>query len=71
MPLIEKMFDDQIRFVLKSELKARLYREAKRRHISASDLIRLYIEEGLVKTEGQRKASDLGHKTLRNLQKPR
>ena len=53
MPLNEKVFDDQIRFVIKSELKARLYREAGRRHMSAADLLRLFIEEGLglVKTE--------------------
>ena len=33
--------------------KARLYREAGRRHMSAADLLRLFIEEGLglVKTE--------------------
>ena len=38
MPLNEKVFDDQIRFVIKSGLKQRLYREAARRHISAADL---------------------------------
>jgi hypothetical protein len=47
MPLNEKQFDAQIRFVVKSDLKKRLYREAVRRHVSAADLIRLYIEEGL------------------------
>lgn len=51
MPLNEKVFDAQIRFVLKSELKARLYREAKRRHLSVADLIREFINDGLVKTE--------------------
>jgi hypothetical protein len=47
VPLNEKVFDAQIRFVIKSDLKARLYREAKRRRMSAADLLRLYIEEGL------------------------
>jgi hypothetical protein len=31
MPLFVQQFDSQIRFVLKGEMKARLYREAKRR----------------------------------------
>ena len=61
MPLNERVFDDQIRFVIKSDLKQRLCREAPRRHMSAADLLRLYIEEGLargsVKTEGGRGSS--------------
>jgi hypothetical protein len=65
MPLFVQQFDAQIRFVLKSETKARLMREATRRGMSASDLLRLYIEDGLargfVKTGGRRPApSKLG-----------
>jgi hypothetical protein len=59
MPLNERIFDAQIRFVLKSEMKDRLFREAKRRAMSAADLLRLYIEEGLdrgfVKTEAPKR----------------
>ena len=47
MPLNEKMFDAQIRFVLTSEMKDALFREAKRRAMSAADLLRLFIEQGL------------------------
>ena len=56
--------------VIKSELKARLYRGAGRRHMSAADLLRLFIEEGLglVKTEDRPAASK--RKTGPNLQKP-
>jgi hypothetical protein len=66
------VFDDQIWFVIKSELKARLYREAGRRHMSAADLLWLFIEEGLglAKTEDPPAASKLAHKTGPNLQKP-
>jgi hypothetical protein len=51
--------------------KARLYREAGCRHMSAADLLRLFIEEGLglVKTEG-RPAASKQQKTGQNLQKP-
>jgi hypothetical protein len=75
MPLNEKVFDDQIRFVIKSDLKQALYREAARRHMSAADLLRLYIEEGLargfVKTEGGRSTSKLAQKSVAILQKRR
>ena len=63
MPLNEKVFDDQTRFVFQGDLKRRLYREAARRHMSAADLLRLFIEEGLarghalVRIEGGRGAS--------------
>ena len=73
MPLNERQFDAQIRFVVKSELKKRLYREAARRRMSAADLIRLYIEQGLdpalVRTEGPRGVSEQAQKTIAVLQK--
>ena len=75
MPLNERVFDDQIRFVIKSDLKQRLCREAARRHMSAADLLRLYIEEGLargfVKTEDGRGASKLAQKSVAILRKRR
>jgi hypothetical protein len=54
-------------------VKARLTREAKRRGMSASDLLRLYIEEGLargfVKTQGRRPAASKLGSQGRSLQK--
>jgi hypothetical protein len=47
MQLFVQQLDAQIRFILKSEMKARLMREAKRWEMPASDLLRLYIEERL------------------------
>jgi hypothetical protein len=65
----------QIRFVIKSEMKQRLFREAKRRHMAAADLQREYIGDGLdrifVKNEAQRAASQQARKTGSNLQKRR
>ena len=53
-----RQYDAQVRFVLSTKLKNRLYREAVKRRMSAADLLRLYIEEGLargfVKTQGRR-----------------
>jgi hypothetical protein len=46
MPQVRK-FDAQIRFILSAKLKHRLEREAARRRMSAAELLRLYIEEGL------------------------
>jgi hypothetical protein len=58
----------QIRFVLKSEMKARLFREAKRRAMSAADLLRLYVEEGLdrgfIKTEAPARDLRTGFATV-------
>jgi hypothetical protein len=42
-----RQFDAQVRFVLSAKLKDRLYREAVKRRMSAADLLRLFIEEGL------------------------
>ena len=75
MPLNEKIFDEQIRFVIKSDLKQALYAEAARRHMSAADLLRLFIEEGLtrglVNTGGGDDAYELARKTGATLQKRR
>jgi hypothetical protein len=49
-----RQYDSQIRFVLSAKLKDRLYREAVKRRMSAADLIRLLIEEGLGR-RGQRR----------------
>ena len=43
-PRNELMFDDQIRFRLTSAQKRRLYAEAKRRHVAASDMLRDFID---------------------------
>jgi hypothetical protein len=53
MPLIES-YDDQIRFSLKSDMKAKLYREAARRRVSAADLLRTFIDEGLSRARAER-----------------
>jgi hypothetical protein len=55
MPLIES-YDDQIRFSLKSDMKAKLYREAARRRVSAADLLRTFIDEGLSRARAERSA---------------
>ena len=51
MPLSKKIFDAQFRFVIPKELKDRLFREAKRRHLTAAVLLRQFVEDGLVKSE--------------------
>jgi hypothetical protein len=56
MPRNVKVFAAQIRFVLKPEMKRALAREAARRRMSAADLLRLYIEEGLARSPKPRKA---------------
>jgi hypothetical protein len=44
--------------VLSAKLKDRLYREAVKRRMSAADLLRLYIEEGLERpAKRQKRAS--------------
>lgn len=49
MPLNRKVFEAQIRFVLKAEMKRALVREARRRGLAAADLLREFIEEGLAR----------------------
>jgi hypothetical protein len=44
MPLIKRMFDDQIRFRLTKGQKRKLYAEASRRHMSGADLLREFID---------------------------
>jgi hypothetical protein len=44
MPLIQQMFDDQIRFRLTKAQKRKLYAEASRRQISGADLLREFID---------------------------
>jgi hypothetical protein len=77
MPLNEKVYDAHVRFMITSELKAPC--TSKRRHMSASDLLREFITEGLdrglVKIEGRHRAPELlayeqGRKGS-GLQKPR
>jgi hypothetical protein len=75
MPLNVKIFDAQIRFVLTSEMKDQLFREAKRRAMSAADLLRLYIEQGLedsgpkrfVKTEAPARDLRTGSQTSQEM----
>jgi hypothetical protein len=55
MPLIGS-YDDQIRFSLPSAQKAKLYREAARRRVSAADLLRTFIDEGLSRARAERGA---------------
>lgn len=54
MPLNEKIYDAQIRFVIKSEQKNRLFREAKRRRLAAADLLREFIDDGLDRSEARK-----------------
>lgn len=49
VPLNRKVFEAQIRFVLKAEMKRALVREARRRALSAADLLSEFIEEGLAR----------------------
>jgi hypothetical protein len=44
MPLLVKLFDEQLRFKLTPAQKAKLFAQVKRRHVAGADLLGEYID---------------------------